>query len=196
MSYLTVIDGTGATKHLAASGDGTPESPYVMSHAMGDSDALIGSVSAPDAFVAMTPVLDFGNAHTEGDVLFDATELANAVRAAGENVYLQAVHVIDTGKQVSQGGLTLYFFADAVTFGTLNDTPGISAADAADFVGKGEIASSQFVDLGNAAVASQETSGLAMTAASTSLYVAATCAGTPTPVAANDLTIKFGFIRA
>lgn len=155
---------------------------------------LIGLVGAPDIVVTVTPTLDT-NAYTSGDLLFDSTEIANAVRANGGCAILQSVTAIDKDDQ--KLAMTL-LFADANTdFGTANSAPDPDDTEAATVLGHVAIATGDYVDLGGASVACIRGLGLLLKAgaATTSLYVAAITGGTPTHTA-SGLVLKIGLLRS
>lgn len=155
---------------------------------------LIGLVGAPDIVVTVTPTLDT-NAYTSGDLLFDSTEIANAVRANGGCAILQSVTAIDKDDQ--KLAMTL-LFADANTdFGTANSAPDPDDTEAATVLGHVAIATGDYVDLGGASVACVRGIGLLLKAgaATTSLYIAAITGGTPTHTA-SGLVLKIGLLRS
>lgn len=155
---------------------------------------LIGLVGAPDIVVTVTPTLDT-NAYTAGDLLFDSTEIANAVRANGGCAILQSVTIVDKDDQ--KLAMTL-LFADAGTdFGTANSAPDPDDTEAATVLGHVAIATGDYVDLGGASVACVRGIGLLLKAgaATTSLYVAAITGGTPTHTA-SGLVLKIGLLRS
>lgn len=155
---------------------------------------LIGLVGAPDIVVTVTPTLDT-NAYTAGDLLFDSTEIANAVRANGGTAILQSITIIDKDDQ--KLGATL-LFADANTdLGTPNSAPDPDDTEAATVIGHVAVAASDYVDLGGASVACIRGVGLLLKAgaATTSLYVAAITGGTPTHTA-SGLVLKIGLLRS
>jgi hypothetical protein len=156
---------------------------------------VIGLVGSPDAVITVTPTLDT-NAYASGDLLFDSTEVAAAVRANAYTALLQSVTIID---KADQGVAFTLLIANAATdFGTLNAAPDPDDTEAATVIGHVPIAASDYVDLGASKVACIRNIGLLLKAgaATTSLHVAG-INGTGTPTYANgDLVIQLGFLRS
>lgn len=155
---------------------------------------LIGLVGASDIIVTVTPTLDT-SAYTSGDLLFDSTEIANAVRANGGCAILQSITIVDKDDQ--RAGLTLLFADAATDFGTPNSAPDPDDGETATVLGHVAIVAGDYVDLGGASVACVRGLGLLLKAgaATTSLYVAAMTGGTPTHTA-SGLALKLGFLRS
>ena len=152
-------------------------------------------VQTSDIVVTVTPTLDT-NAYASGDLLFDATEVAAAVRAAGGSCVLQSVTIID---KADQGVAFTLLVANAATdFGTLNSAPDPDDTECATVIGHVPVATTDYVDLGGAKVACVRNLGLVLkaAAAATSVYIAG-MNGTGTPTyAAGDLVIQLGFLRS
>lgn len=152
-------------------------------------------VGASDTVVTVTPTCDT-SAYSSGDLLFDSTEIAGAVRANGYCAVLQSVTLLDKDDQ--KMALTL-LFADASTdFGTLNSAPDPDDTECATVLGAIEIAAADYVDLGGASVATIKNIGLLLKAgaSTTSLYVAA-INGTSAPThTASGLVLKVGLLRS
>lgn len=223
MANLQVLDGAGVAKYLKTSGAGSDGDPHIPeqlvtlgagSAAIGKLAAndgvdignvdvasiaagenVIGKVGAPDIVVTVTPTCDT-NAYASGDLIFDSTEIANAVRANGGQAILESVTIID---KADQGVAFTLLLANAATdFGTLNTAPDADDAECATVVGWVPVATSDYVDLGAAKVACIRNIGLLVQAggATTSLYVAAVN-GTGTPTfGASDLVVMLGFLRS
>lgn len=162
-----------------------------------DSDGLAHSPSNPvpvtvnNALLTLTPVVDT-SAYTSGDVLFTDTELTGVAAETGGCATLQSVIVVDKDDETAVT-IDLYFFDADVTFGAINGAPGPSDADMLKCVGRVNIPSTDFVDLGGAKMANVGNIGKVMKCAATSLWVAGVVTGTPTYTAAGDLQFKFGF---
>lgn len=184
------VDGSGTALPVSISG-AVPVSDNSGSLTV-DGDV---TVSSPDIVVTVTPTLDT-NAYAASDLLFDATEVANAVRAVGGHAVLQSVTVIDKADQKS--AFTLLLANAATDFGTLNSAPDPDDTEAATVIGWVPVAASDYVDLGGASVACIRNIGLTLKAgaATTSLYIAGVNgAGAPT-YAASDLVLQLGFLRS
>src|SRR5688500_9553228 len=66
-------------------------------------------------------------AYADGEVIFDFTEIPEAVRRNGDIGFVKSVTVIDKSDQVF--GLELYLAEAGATLGALNGAPSISDAD-------------------------------------------------------------------
>lgn len=214
MANIPVLDGGGDGKFLSASGAGSDVDPFVPIHTVGTAlpagtnnigdvdvlsiaagENLVGLVGASDIVVTVTPTLDT-NAYGSGDLLFDSTEVANAVRVNGTCAVLQSVTIID---KADQGVAFTLLIADTNTdWGTLNSAPDADDTEAATVIGWVPVATSDYIDIGGAKLACVRNVGLTLKAgaATTSLYVAGVNgAGTPT-YSNGDLVVKLGFLRS
>lgn len=156
---------------------------------------VIGRIGASDTVVTVTPTLDT-NPYASGDLLFDSTEIANAVRVNGYCAILDSITIIDKDDQ--KVAFTLLFADTATDFGTLNSAPNPDDTETATVVGWVPVTVSDYVDLGGASVACIRNIGLLLKAgaATTSLYVAAVN-GTGTPTfTASGLVLKIGLLRS
>lgn len=143
--------------------------------------------------VTIIPTLDTG-AYSDGDLLFDCTELADVVRNDGGTAILQSITVID--RDLQSKSLKLFFCDTAVDFGTVNSAPSPDDTASASVLGVVELDSSDYVALSDFSVLSLSNLGLALKTdvADTSLYVAAQVSSTPT-YTASGMTFRFGFTR-
>lgn len=175
--------------------DGTYIGDIKFGEALPAGENVVGLVGASDIVVTVTPTCDT-NAYASGDLIFDATEIANAVRANGYTCILQSITLLD---KADQGVAMTLVFANANTdFGTLNAAPDPDDTECATVIGHVAISTSDYIDLGAARVACIKNIGLLLKAgaATTSIYVAAVNGvGTPT-YGASDLVIQFGFLRS
>lgn len=162
---------------------------------MGAGENVIGKVGAPDDMIEVTPTLTTG-AYTSGDLLFDSTEIANAVRVNGGTAIVQSIIIIDKDDQKMD--MTLVFANAETDFGTINSTPDPTDAETATIVGQVAVTAT-YVDWGDSAVAQVPTSDLGFLvkadAGTTSLYLAAMTNDAPTH-AANGLVIRVGLLRS
>lgn len=156
-------------------------------------EAHIGDVGLPDDCITITLSLDT-NAYAAGDVLFDTQEIASAVRVNGDSCILQSIHVIDIDKQSKE--MDLLFFNANTSLGAENSTPDIDDTEVLTTLGKVNIPSSAYIDLGINSVATLTGIGLVLKAgaATTSLWVAGITRGTPTH-SASGVKIIFGLLR-
>lgn len=153
------------------------------------------TISAPDIVVTVTPTLDT-SAYASGDLLFDSTEIANAVRANGGCAILESLTIIDKADQ--KMAFTLLFANAATDFGTLNSAPDPDDTETATVIGHVPVSTGDYIDLGGASVACVRNIGLLLMAgaATTSLYIAGVN-GTGAPTyGASDLIFQIGFLRS
>lgn len=153
------------------------------------------TVSSPDIVVTVTPTIEAAS-YAAGDLIFDATEIANAVRADGGHAILQSVTLLDKGDQGV--AMTLVFANAATDFGTLNSAPDPDDTEAATVIGHVAVGVADYVDLGASKVACVKNIGLLLKAgAATSLYVAGiNGAGAPTYASTADLVLQLGLLRS
>jgi hypothetical protein len=149
-----------------------------------------GSAAFGGTVLDLNPVLDTGP-YADGDVLFDTVELPLSTGAVGNLVTLLSLLVLDESDQGQPFDL---IFLDALnSLGTFNVAPNISDANARAILGRVQVLSSDYYDVGGARIAQPEFNPriLKAAAASRSLYVAGISRGTGT-YAANGLRLKFG----
>lgn len=141
--------------------------------------------------IDVTPVCDT-SAYGAGDVLFDSTAIAGAVRISGGRCELTSLTLIDEDDQTA-AVIDLYFLRSNVSLGTFNAVPNISDANAREIQGWVSLAAADFKDVGGAKVACKTNIGLMLEPTTgTTLYVAAVCAGTPTQTA-SGIKLRLGF---
>lgn len=134
------------------------------------------------------------SAYASGDLLADSQEVADAVLENDRGGILQTLTVIDKD---DQGAAFDVWITDAnVTFGTENSAPSISDANAANILGRIQVTTGDYYDLGGCRVA--HLSGLAMpikpVAGGRSIYVAAVN-GTGTPTyTASGVVLRLGIL--
>lgn len=151
----------------------------------------VGQVGTEGTIVTVTPTLDT-SAYAAGDVLFDTTAIANAVRVSGGRAELVSIQVLDEDDQTA-AVLDLYFLRSNVSLGTFNVAPAITDANAREILGYYSFASGDFKDLGGSKVATARNVGLILAPTTgTTLYVAGVTAGTPTQTA-SGIKLQFGF---
>lgn len=151
----------------------------------------IGQVGTGGNIVDVTPVCDT-SAYTAADVLFDSTEVANAVRVSGGRSELVSVSLLDEDDQTA-AAIDLYFLRSNVSLGTINNAVSITDANAREILGYVAIGSGDFKDLINSKLACIKNINLLVEPTTgTSIWVAATCAGTPTQTA-SGIKLRLGF---
>ena len=134
------------------------------------------------------------NAYASGDLLADRQEVTDAVLSNDSGGILQTVTVIDKD---DQGAAFDIWITDAdATFGTENSAPSITDANAASILGRVQVTTGDYTDLGGAKVA--HLTGLAMpikpVSGGRSIYVAAVN-GTGTPTyTASGVVLRFGIL--
>jgi len=106
---VVLAAGTAAIGKLGANSGVDIGDVDVKSIAAGEN--LIGLVGASDIVVTITPTVA-AEAHSAGDLLFDSTEIANAVRANGGTAIVQSITILDIGDQKPSIHL---LFANAAT---------------------------------------------------------------------------------
>jgi len=174
-------------------GDNNIGNVDVASIAAGEN--LIGLVGASDIVVTITPTVA-AEAHSAGDLLFDSTEIANAVRANGGTAIVQSITIVDIGDQ--KPSIHLLFANAATDFGAPGGAPDPDDNEAATVIGVVEVDTADYVDLGGASVVTVSNIGLLVKAgaATTSIYLAGIAVGTPTPASTSDLKIAIGLLRS
>jgi len=152
----------------------------------------LGEVGLADDVITITPTLDT-NAYADGDVLFNPTEIAGAVRVNADSCILQSIHVLDKADQGID--FELVFLNAANNLGTINAAIDISDANAEAIIGHYAF-SNDYVDLINSQIRCDSGIGLMLKAgaATTSLYVAGISKGAGT-YANGDIVIKLGLLR-
>ena len=156
---------------------------------------MIGLVGASDTVVTITPTVA-AEAHTGGDLLFDSTEIAAAVRANGYTAIVESITIKDKGDQ--KAGCTLIFANAATDFGALGGVPDPDDTELLTVLGTVEVVAGDYVDLGANAVATVTNLGLLLKAAggATSLWLAAITNETPTPASTSDYVIDIALLRS
>lgn len=197
-SVVAIKDWYGNLKYLKGTGAGSEADPFIMSTAttsIAAGSSVIGLVGSSDNAVTVTPTLDT-NAYASGDLLFDSTEVAGAVRANGGHCVLHSATILD---KADQGVAFTVVIANAATdFGTLNSAPDPDDTEAATVIGKFSVSTADYIDLGASKFATVPNIGIGLKAgaSTTSVYIAG-INGTGTPTyAASDLLIALYFLRA
>lgn len=148
--------------------------------------------------------MQYGNSR----IIRVAAAVDTAVHAAGDVVAQLALGVVASPtrqgvlKDVSitddnnvKAALTLLFFEGDVTGTyTLNGAPVTSEADAGNFLGKVEIAATDYTTVGTRAFATVECGIVVRSSAEKKLTCVVVCTATPDYLAADDLRFKFGIL--
>lgn len=145
-------------------------------------ESHLGQVGTGGNVVQVTPVCDT-LIYAANDVLFDATEVAGAVRVSGGVAVLDSVVVLDEDDQAA-AAMDLVILRSNVSLGTANAAVSITDANAREILGVVPIAATDFKDLIASRLATVKNIGLVIKPTTgTSIWIAATTAGTPTQTA-------------
>lgn len=130
-------------------------------------------------------------------VVTGVVTLTNAMRVSGGTGVLHSVTVFDDDNE--KAAITLLFFDSAPASGTYvgNGALALSTGDKAKYIGKVNIAASDYETVGGEAFACIRNIGLPVQAAgSANLYmIPIVSSGTPTFTAATDIQMAIGFLR-
>lgn len=163
---------------------------------------VIGGTMPPLRYIDVTPTVET-TALDNGDILFDATAIANAVLANDGLSRLCSVQVIDKADQKAE--FNLVFLSANVSLGSLDAAPSISDANALNFLGHVKIAAGAFasgdgwLDLGGVSVAKKGMSDIngppfeLKPASGTRIVYVACFIGATTPTySAGDVVLRLG----
>lgn len=157
-------------------------------------NAVLGLVGSPGDVITFTATVEAA-AYADGDLLFDATSVADFVRANGGRAIIQSITVYDKGDQ----GVAFDLFSSPVTvdFGTVNSAVSISDADAILGVQRVcRVETADYVDLGGIKMATLTNLGIMVEAdtASRAIFLAGVTRGAPTYASTSDLVFRIGAI--
>lgn len=153
----------------------------------------MSSVNTRSALMSVTLSLDT-SIYAADDLLADTQIVTGAFRFAGGGGVLESIQLLDEDDQGI--GMDLIFLDANNTLGTENSAPSITDANARAILGKVNIASTDYIDLGGSRIATKTGVGLVLKAVSGSrdFYVAAiTRSGTPT-YTANGIKLRLGLL--
>lgn len=198
---LYVLDGSGnpipATQAmLSGSGSGSATGPGTAAAATRvtySSDGATVPVSTSGDVITATPTLDTV-AYASGDVLFNPVALTNAARVNGGALILQSLTILDKDDQGA--AMDLFMSQANNNLGTINTAPNISDTNAENLHYVGQIAATDWIDLGGCRVATLRNIGLQVEAAAGSrdVFLCAITRGTPTHTAAG-IVIRAGVVQ-
>jgi hypothetical protein len=144
--------------------------------------------------IRIVPTVLNADAYDSGDVLFDFTEITDAIDQAGGAGMIDKIVIYDKGDQAAAAWV-LYLSPAVTALGVLDSAPNISDANAIGAAaGEGietfDVASTDFKDAGGIKVATLRDLKWTKKAATDSrkLFLAATVTGTPTQ-ATGDIVI-------
>ena len=167
------VGGDGATLPVSATANAVPVKAF--------DDVITISASVSTSALA------------DGDVAFDTQEVAGFSTAADVTSILQSVVVTDVDDQGT--GIDLIFFNANTSLGTENAAPDITDSEALTIIGRVQVGSGSFYDLGLNKVACVYGIGLPMKAGTGgSIWMAGIARGAPT-YASGSLQIKLGILR-
>lgn len=151
----------------------------------------IGEVSAKSAVVSVTLTLDTSQ-YANGDLLADTQALTDVMRVSGGTGVLYAATVIDLDDQA--GALDIFVLDTNCSAGTENSAVSIADSCADDILGGFEIASGDYLDLGNSRIATVSPSFLVgSTAGIDELWFFVVSRDTIT-YTVNGIVLKFHFL--
>ena len=87
----------------------------------------MGNTVSNYTIIRVTPTLST-DAYAQGDVLFTATEIPDAVRGNGGCSMLMGMFLLDQS-DIADSDIDFFFSEGSTAFGTINETAGISDAD-------------------------------------------------------------------
>ena len=158
-------------------------------------EAHLGEVGGNSTGVKVALTVSTSPAYTAGDSIGGKITIANALRAAGHNVVLQNVHILDRANQKPTGSI-LIFDADPSAATLTDNAAFVYSTDDLKQIARIPVASSDWATINSKATASLPNLGRVLTAASgTTLYAAFVTDSTPTFAATSDVQIVFGFLR-
>lgn len=151
-------------------------------------------MSNPTEIVTAVLVLDT-NIYASGDILADTQGVGDALSGDLRSGILQTVTVIDKD---DQGAAFDIWILDAmVSFGTVNSAPSITDANAANIMGRVQVGTGDYYDLGGVRVAYLTQLAMPIRAIPSTRDIAIAVvngAGTPT-YSASGVVIRFGILR-
>lgn len=146
--------------------------------------------------VTITPTLDT-SIYASGDILFNPTEVANAIVESAGYAKLKALTVFDGDAQAQS--FDLIILQDSTTFGTINTAPTITDAnlDPPNYMHTHVVDTGDYKTVSGASICSYDFGeGLPLQSTGTSIYVAAILrSGTPT-YTASGMKLTLWFARA
>ena len=143
--------------------------------------------------ITVTPTIET-SAIDQHDVLFDYTEIPNAVAVNGGTAIIQSIQLLDEGDQ--GGVIDLVFQTDTTSLGTLDAAISITDDNARDILGY--VTMSNYFDGIAWQMITKNNIGLIVKAASdtTSIYVAGVIRSASIDYnAATDIQLKFGMVK-
>lgn len=155
-------------------------------------------VVGPDHFEVTLTATVQAAAFGAGDILFDRTALANAMRDIDANGRLEQITAVDRADQTA-ADMQLVFLSADVSLGTANSAPSISDDNASSIIGIVTIPAASWIDVGGAKIATVNLSNAGLPLVCTpatgtrTVYVAGITQGTPTYAATTDLRFRFWF---
>lgn len=189
---FTGKNATGGTESFKSSTDGSDKVPHKILDA---SEAHVGQVGGHTVVKDVTLSLDT-SVYAAGDVLAATQQVDAALRITDGTGSLVSVVVVDKDDQ--KAGFIIWFLSANVAMGTENASPSISDTDAASILGRIEVTTADYIDLGGASVAfvaPQTPIPLKAVSGTDDIYVAVVNgSGTPT-FTASGVVLRLGILQ-
>lgn len=151
------------------------------------------SVKSSSDVIRVTPTIT-AEAYSANDVVGGVITLAGAVREAGGAGVLQSVVIVDRGNVGA--ALSLLLFRASPASALADNAPfAWGSGDGDKYLGRVEIAASDYATFAGRKVASVKNVGLVIAADATDLFAYLVCSGTPTYASQSDLTLHVGILR-
>lgn len=188
---IAIKDGAGLSTSIRTTDSAGVHTPHHL-NAAGENH--LGQVGTHTKIVAVALTLDT-SAYAAGDVMADTQVVSNALRVNDGTGILQSITLLDKDDQTA-AQIDLVFLSANVSLGTENAAPSITDSNAESILGIVSLASTDFVDVGGAKVATKVNIGLPLVAAAAGkdIYVAAIARGTPTQTSAG-IVLRLGILQ-
>jgi hypothetical protein len=158
-------------------------------------EAHVGEVGGNSTTITPTATVSTSPAYTAGDDVGGLLTLTSALRAAGHNVVLQNIMILDRANQKPTG--SIFIFNGNPAAATITDNAAfVFSTDDLKVLARIPVTSSDWVTFNSKALCDLGNLGRVLTPASgTTLYAVFVTDSTPTFVATTDLQIQFGLLR-
>lgn len=151
-------------------------------------------MSNPTEIVAVVLTLDT-NIYVSGRVLADTKVISEALSGDLRSGILQTVTVIDADNQ--RAAFDIWLLDENVSFGTINGAPSITDANATKIMGRVQVGTADYYNLGGVGVACLNNLAIPIRAiANTRDLAIAAINGTGTPTyTVNGIMLRLGIVR-
>lgn len=158
------------------------------------SEEHVGGVGGSSVLVTPTVTIST-SIYAAGDVIGDELTLTNAMRVSSGSGVLHSIAVFDADNEKAAFDILLFESDPAGTY-TDNAAASWNTADFAKFLGRVNVATTDYLTVNSRALAVKTGIGLTVKASgSRNLYAVLIATGTPTYTATTDLTLRFGFLQ-